>query len=340
MGFLVAASGISASATATSSPVTSYGKIDWSFLDAAFMITCPQKDGSNPRLERVMEQLQEVGLSDRVEVREFAPDDKDRVRGCYVSHITVLEEAARRFEGRSELAVLVLEDNLEVSPRLAQSTLDAVSAFITARNGGAMLDMVHLAYIMYVPGLSVETVSSSDSLVKLKCNADSVLGTSAYIVTASGLAALLEEHAKSGYVDAIPNMMARRFPDSRFAAYPMPFHRAATVKSLVNSQLDNLRALIFQAPVYTRWEQLLVSSGLSTNLLFPTLCVALMLGALSGGAEATSALFAARRGEDVNLVLPLLSAVLSTACLAVLGYGLALAPPPQTAQEEPKPRRL
>ena len=45
-----------------------------------------------------------------------------------------------------------------------------------------------------------------------------------------------------GYVDAIPNVMARLFPDSRFAAYPMPFHRAAAVKSLVNGQLDSLRA--------------------------------------------------------------------------------------------------
>ena len=69
-----------------------------------------------------------------------------------------------------------------------------------------------------------------------------------------------------GYVDAIPNVMARLFPDSRFAAYPMPFHRAAAVKSLVNGQLDSLRALLFKPEVYTWWERLLVGTGLSTNV--------------------------------------------------------------------------
>ena len=62
----------------------------------------------------------------------------------------------------------------EVSPRIAQDTLDAVRGFVTsagALNGAnaaagdgpggaagaaAPVHMVHLAYIMYVPGLSVE----------------------------------------------------------------------------------------------------------------------------------------------------------------------------------------
>jgi hypothetical protein len=34
----------------------------------------------------------------------------------------------------------------------------------------------------------------------------------------------------------------------------MPFHRAAAVKSLVNGQLDSLRALIFRPEIYTWWE--------------------------------------------------------------------------------------
>ena len=55
----------------------------------------------------------------------------------------------------------------EVSPRIAQDTLDAVRGFVTSAgaNGAASepggadaapVHMVHLAYIMYVPGLSVE----------------------------------------------------------------------------------------------------------------------------------------------------------------------------------------
>ena len=42
-----------------------------------------------------------------------------------------------------------------------------------------------------------------------------------------------------------------------------------------------------------------------------------------------SALAAKSRGEDVQLLLPLFSAAVASACLAVLGYGLALAPEPE-----------
>ena len=44
---------------------------------------------------------------------------------------------------------------------------------------------------------------------------------------------------------------------------------------------------------------------------------------------------AAARGEDVSLGLPLFSATISAACLVVLGYGLALAPQPETSKEAP-----
>ena len=68
-------------------------------------------------------------------------------------------------------------------------------------------------------------------------------------------------------VDAIPNVMARLFPKSRYAAFPMPLHRSAGVGSLVNAQLDTLRAALFQPQIYTNWERLLVGTGLSTNVL-------------------------------------------------------------------------
>ena len=59
-------------------------------------------------------------------------------------------------------------------------------------SGGAVSrDMVHLAYIMYVPGLSVEKMPVEQDIVRLKCNADSVLGTTAYVISRSGLDTLI-----------------------------------------------------------------------------------------------------------------------------------------------------
>lgn len=305
---------------------------DWSFIDESFLITCPDADGTNPRLEKTQALLQQVGLKDLTEVREFARDDEDRVRGCYASHIAVLSEAQSRLQGRSDGHVLVLEDNLSISPRATPETLRAVEAFVRGGDGGGRADMVHLAYIMYVPGLSVERSAQSESIVRLRCSPDSVLGTTSYIITSRGIDALLAEHERTGYVDAIPNMMARLFADSRYAAYPMPFHRAATIKSLVNAQLDALRSILFQPQAYTLWERLLVGSGQSTNVLFPSLLVLCLLGAVGGLSEVSSALLARSRGEEVGLLMPILSAALASGCLAVLGYGLALAPKPQGEQ--------
>jgi hypothetical protein len=61
----------------------------WDFVDDVFLITTTQKE--NSRLDRTKEQLEKVNLWDRVKVRTFKPDDADRVRGCYTSHIAVLE---------------------------------------------------------------------------------------------------------------------------------------------------------------------------------------------------------------------------------------------------------
>jgi len=314
-------------------------RLDWSCIDAAYVITCPDADGTNSRLERAQEMLEAIGLNERTEVRTFERDDEDRVRGCYTSHIEVMREAARRFPGDAPCNILVLEDNLAISPRISQPVLDNIASFIDGGASGdfAAADLMHLAYIMYVPGLSVERLPEEEHIVRLTCDADSVLGTTAYIATRSGLTAILAEHDRKGYVDAIPNVMARLFPSSRYAAFPMPLHRAATIKSLVNSQLDQLRALLFQPQVYTVWERLLVSTGLSTNILFPALLLAVLLGALAGGSEVVSSIGAMSRGEDVNMLLPLIGATLSLAGLAVIGYGLALAPKPQTATEEVGP---
>jgi len=304
---------------------------DWSFLDAAYLITCPDDDGSNPRLDRVLPLLRQVGLGDLVEVRSFERDDADRIRGCYSSHISVLQEAQRRVEGKRECNILVLEDNIDVSPRLSSDTLAAVREYVTDPAAGPR-DMVHLAYIMYVPGLRVERTSGArERIVRLLCTPDSVLGTTAYLVTRSGLDALLAEHARHGYShgDAIPNVMARLFPESRYAASPMPFHRAAGIKSLVNAQLDNLRAILFLPTFYTAWERLLVGSGLSTSVLFPALVGSFAVTAVASTGSLVSALLAEARGEDVNLLLPAASALIAIPSLIVIFYGARAPTPPE-----------
>ena len=180
---------------------------DWSFIDAAYLITCDEDDGSNPRLgqarpdspsaravtpssphprpprhltpractlTQALSTLGDIGLRDRVEVRTFARDDGDRIRGCYTSHIAVLQEAAERLADSPSANVLVLEDNLALSPNLSGDVLRAVQLFCEGSADGAnRRDMVHLAYIMYVPGLSVAR-THADNIVQLKCNADSV----------------------------------------------------------------------------------------------------------------------------------------------------------------------
>mmetsp|Transcript_17790 Transcript_17790/g.51518 ORF Transcript_17790/g.51518 Transcript_17790/m.51518 type:complete len:124 (+) Transcript_17790:3-374(+) len=111
----------------------------------------------------------------------------------------------------------------------------------------------------------------------------------------------------------------------------MPFHRAAGIKSLVNAQLDNLRAILFLPTFYTAWERLLVGSGLSTSVLFPALVGSFAVTAVASTGSLVSALLAEARGEDVNLLLPAASALIAIPSLIVIFYGLALAPKPQTA---------
>ena len=57
-----------------------------------------------------------------------------------------------------------------------------------------------------------------------------------------------------------------------------------------------------------------------------------LIGALGGLSSAFVAIQKASAGEDVGLLLPLISSTIALLCLAVLGYGLALAPKPETAK--------
>jgi len=170
--------------------------------------------------------------------------------------------------------ILVLEDNLDTSGSFAQSTLDALFAFTSMPD--ISWDVIHLSYIPYVPNLLVSKTSDS-SIVKLSTGVGSALGTTAYIINENGMKSLIREDEKRGYYAAIPNVMALKFPDSRYAPYPVPFLRAAKVPSLVNPQLDDLRSILFQPGVVSSVQLLLTQTGLSSNnLLFATIVLCWM----------------------------------------------------------------
>jgi len=250
--------------------------LDWSFSDDVFLITTNAK---GERVQRTMQELNKVGLGSKVKIRAFKADDEDRVRGCFTSHIAVLEEVEKSFAKlrKNDYTVMILEDNLEVTKRFESdsSPLSSVRDFVRSNTG--RYDVFHLGYMMYVPGLQIVKSLEDDGIVQLLSGPQTSVGTSAYCISKSGVDAVLDFYRKFGYQnDAIPNIMAKLFPKSRFAVYPMVFHRAAKVGSLVNPQLDDFRKIMFSPLIYTTWERLMFSTGLSTNKLFPTILVSLL----------------------------------------------------------------
>lgn len=254
--------------------------LDWSFADGLYLITT---NAGGDRLKRTMQELEKVGIAgSNLNVRVFKADDEDRIRGCYTSHIAVMEEIEKLFANKKNYNVIILEDNLEVTKRFQtdSSVIDKVGQFVKT-NKAADYDVFHLGYMMYVPGL--QTIKMDEQgIVKLLSGPQTSIGTSAYCISRKGLNAILSFHRKHGYQnDAIPNLMAQLFPDSRYASYPMMFHRAAKVGSLVNPQLDDFRKIMFNPLIYTTWERLMVSTGMPTNKLFPTILVSLVTSTLS-----------------------------------------------------------
>lgn len=93
------------------------------------------------------------------------------------------------------------------------------------------------------------------------------VGTSAYLISPLGVKHLLQaDEAAGGFANkAIPNVMAEVFPQTRFATYPMLFHRAGRVSSLVNPQLDDFRRVMFTPAMYSLWERLMVGTALEVS---------------------------------------------------------------------------
>jgi hypothetical protein len=280
-------------------------KADWGFLDGIYLITT---EGGDDRVTKTKEQLEKVGMWGNVQVRTYKTDDEDRVRGCYTSHMSVLSDVRKSMQGKDDYKVLILEDNLEVTRRMSPQTVANVASFLN--NGGVGhnnngdrggWDIFHLGYMMYVPGLSLKNVkvlknsdktthetgktttgddNNCNNVVQMFTDASSAVGTSAYVVSKRGVDRMLGNNEEHGYIDAVPNVMSRLFPESRYAAYPMVFHRAGKTKSLVNPQLDDFRKIVFTSEVVTLWEKLMVGTY-AVILLFLLLFLFVMFLSLS-----------------------------------------------------------
>lgn len=326
--------------------------LDWSFLDGVYLITCPNADINGQRLERAKAMLEKVGLLQKLEVKEFDTDDENRIRGCYTSHISVLTDvlnAARNEDKKTffgdilgalipnsskytsqtvdrDLKVLVLEDNIALSSdQLKQSLIDSVAEYTSANRDW---DMIHLSYIPYVPDLTLSRTASKD-IVKLSCGVGSALGTTAYIINTKAIKTLLkDDEENNGFYAPIPDVMAKLFPESRYATNPTIFVRAPNTKSLVNPQLDDLRSILFQPFVVVLAQQVLIVTGLTTNVLLPITVLLLLVLSTTSFVTTFDSLWMIWKTGDYNgpVVLPVLSGAFALFSLAILAKGAMLAP--------------
>jgi len=277
----------------------------WDFINDVYLITT--FSSNTDRLDQTKIQLEKVNLWDRVQIRKFQTDDEDRVRGCYTSHIKVLEEINQRCfpqetsGGLHPYRALVLEDNLELTgvhgrEGGCEEVVRDLTRFVGDDPGGTrgssnrQWDVIHLAYMMYVPNLNLQRINNDDDdvndgsykhIVQMIADKNAAVGTSAYLISSAGVAKVLQRHAERGYADAIPNVMSQLFPESRYAVYPMLFHRAGKISSLVNPQLNDFRKVMFSPSLYSNWERLMVTTGLQNNQLFPGLVASLLVIILS-----------------------------------------------------------
>jgi hypothetical protein len=324
---------------------------DWSFIDGVYLITCPNADPGGERVEKTKGILRDAGLLEKLQIKDFDTDDENRIRGCYTSHISVLRDIVGSEPRTNQLDdllgslfgkvsngieekdvnMLIFEDNLALNGFLRQGSIEAVAKY---SQSGTPWDMIHLAYIPYVPDLVV-TKTSSDKIVKLSCGVGSALGTTAYIINTKAIKRILQEDDERGFYAPIPDVMAKLFPESRYAIDPTIFVRAPNTKSLVNPQLDDLRSLLFQPPVAAFVQRLLVFTGLSTTALLPLVIVFLLaLAAASAKLSFDSAWSLASTGSfDGPIIFPVVSTTFTIFSLAVIAQGAILAPKPAKPTE-------
>ena len=125
---------------------------NWDFIDDVYLITTTQPN--NIRLENTQKELQSVNLwNNKINIRTFKPDDEDRVRGCYTSHISVLKEIQQQYNTKNnkdkDYKILILEDNLEKTIQMRSDTVLSIQEFLlTQAKNNKPWDVFHLAYMM------------------------------------------------------------------------------------------------------------------------------------------------------------------------------------------------
>jgi len=341
-----------ASPSSTESAPTS-SPLDWEFLDAIYLIHCPNGDSDGSRIKLTKNILGKVNLLERVKIKEFETDDEDRVRGCYTSHVSIfrdiIENDSRRtsqiptgfkfldiFQKRkdpsnneNDMNILIFEDNVDLGNKLLQqTTVDVISNFI--RNNENQWDIIHLAYIPYVPDLKISK-TDDERIVKLSTsNKQSALGTTAYIINSRAMKRIIEEDDKNGYTVSIPDMMADLFGQSRFALNPTLFIRAPATKSLVNPQLDDLRSILFRPSVVALVQQILVATGLSTTVLLPLVILVLVVTSIISASSTihTALEFSSTGTLHGPILFPMINAFFSVFSLGLIVQGILLAPAP------------
>lgn len=344
------------SLSATSTSTTTSAALDWSFLDSVYLIHCPNGDTDGTRIKSTKSILDDINLLESVTIKEFETDDEDRVRGCYTSHVSVFRDAlatnskkstnsAFNFleifqekdkvsKGDGDANVLIFEDNVNLSNQvLVQETIDAISNFVQNNEKG--WDVIHLAYIPYVPDLKVSK-TNDEKIVKLSTsNQQSALGTTAYIINTKAMKRIIEEDDKNGYKVSIPDAMADLFGESRYAMNPTVFVRAPATKSLVNPQLDDLRTILFRPTVVALVQQILVVTGLSTTVLLPIVILLLLLTSISSASSTVNAAleYSTYGTLDGPLLFPIINAIFSLFSLGIIIQGILLAPPPNEEED-------
>jgi GR25 family glycosyltransferase involved in LPS biosynthesis len=326
--------------------------LDWSFLDGVYLIHCPNADPEGKRLQTTQTVLNGVNLLDDLAIKEFETDDENRIRGCYTSHLSVYRDIVNdnkksipfdffaAFQPKTDDVdknVLILEDNVAVNGKIpTPEILASIASFVKTNQDW---DIVHLAYIPYVPELQVSK-TNDEKIVKLSTGVGSALGTTAYIINTKAMKRLIQQDEEQGFQMPIPDVMAKLFGESRYASYPTLFVRAPTTKSLVNPQLDDLREILFQPLVTAFAQQLLVLTGLSTNALLPVIVLTLLLTSLTS--LQTSFHFAvdflSTGAVNGPWIVPLLSVPFSVFSLGIIVQGALLAPKPEPSENNDEER--
>lgn len=220
------------SAAGSASRVSTTSCQSWPAICASHLIT-NALEGSN-RLSAASIALEALGIQDNTVVNRFAMDREDKVRGCYTSHVATLRNACATMKRQKidKFNLLMLEDNFEVvqPSSVAHDLIQEVNTFAAAE--GNSFDVIHLGYMMYVPGLRIQrSPNLGSNIVQLLASSNATaVGTSGYIISDSGAEKLLAyDQRNGGYAGVpLPNVFATLYPSTRYAVFPMLVHRSGS----------------------------------------------------------------------------------------------------------------